>query len=56
MNCKKCGNKINDGDNFCSMCGTKVGDNKDNLIENEVNETSKKIISQRIQQFMLLFH
>ena len=46
MNCKKCGNKINDGDNFCSMCGTKVGDDKSILNKNDnINEIDKDKIN-----------
>lgn len=32
MFCRRCGNKLNDGDLFCSKCGSKVGNNIEEVV------------------------
>lgn len=38
MFCEKCGNKIKEGNTFCTNCGTRVSDNK----ETEFQTNTKK--------------
>ncbi len=40
MICKNCGSPINEGDKFCSYCGTKV-ENQINIVNNDENVTQK---------------
>lgn len=42
MKCKKCGNEIKEGNNFCTKCGTKIEKEK-NIINEEKREVKKKI-------------
>ncbi len=41
MKCKKCGNEIKEGNNFCTKCGTKIEKEK-NIINEEKREVKKE--------------
>ena len=43
MNCKKCGNEIKEGENFCSKCGQKVTINPNKDLEDEISKKGKRL-------------
>ena len=43
MNCKKCGNEIKEGENFCSKCCQKVTINPNKDLEDEISKKGKRL-------------